>query len=168
MPSKAVKEALKKERNRKTPFVIPKKTKSKTKKNKKTKPLTKYETCKKNIIGQDMRLFKQGKLKQRNKQSVTSRQQAIAIALSMAEKKCKDKKNLADVRKENKKIRRKLSTSLKPVDVRNIIAKLKDLKNKKKHREYRTLKINLLSKIVLLPSINPEVKRDIRRYLKNE
>ena len=166
MPSKAVKEALKKERKKKVPFVIPRKTK--TKKTKKTKPLTKYEVCKKNIIGQDMRLFKQGKLKQRNKQPVTSRKQAIAIALSMAEKKCKDKKNLADVRKENKNMRRKLSTSLKPADVRNIIAKLKELKKKHKHREYRTLKINLLSKIVLQPSITPDVKRDIRRYLRNE
>lgn len=159
MSSKAVKESLKKERKTK---------KTKTKQRKTTKPLTKYEGCKKNIIGQDMRLFKQGKLKQRNNQPVTSRKQAIAIALSMAEKKCKDKKNLADVRKENKNMRRKLSTSLKPADVRNIIAKLKELKRKKKHREYRTLKIQLLSNIVLLPSITPDVKRDIRRYLRNE
>jgi hypothetical protein len=168
MPSKAVKDALKKERNRKTPFVIPKKVNPKAKKAKKTKPQTIYEVCKKNIIGQDMRLFKQGKLKQRNKQPVTSRKQAIAIALSMAEKKCKDKKNLADVRKENKKLRRKLSPSLKPVDVRNIITKLKELKRKKRSQEYRTLKINLLSQIFMLPSIPPEIKRDIKRYLKNE
>lgn len=166
MPSKAVKEALKKERNRKTPFVIPKKNKQT--KTKKAKPKTKYETCKTNIIGQDMRLFKQGKLKQRNKQPVTSRKQAIAIALSMAEKKCKDKKTLADVRKENKKIRRKLSESLNPVDIRNIIEKLKELKKKKRSREYRTLKIDLLSNILMSPSINPEITKDIRRYLRNE
>lgn len=166
MPSKAVKEALKKERNRKTPFVIPKKNKQT--KTKKTKPKTKYETCKTNIIGQDMRLFKQGKLKQRNKQPVTSRKQAIAIALSMAEKKCKDKKTLADVRKENKKIRRKLSESLNPVEIRNIIEKLKELKKKKRSREYRTLKIDLLSNILMSPSINPEITKDIRRYLRNE
>ena len=86
MLSNAVKEALKKERKKKKPFVIPKKTKSKTKKTKKTKTLTKYEVCKKNIIGQDMRLFKQGKLKQRNKQPVKTRKQAIAIALSWLKK----------------------------------------------------------------------------------
>jgi hypothetical protein len=172
--SKAVRDALKKERNRKTPFVIPKaktktKTKTKTKiNNSKAKPKTKYEACKTNIIGQDMRLFKQGKLKQRNKQPVTSRKQAIAIALSMAEKKCKDKKTLADVRKENKKIRRKLSAPLKPVDIRNIIAKLKELKKKKRSREYRTLKINLLSQILMSPSITPEMTKDIKRYLRNE
>jgi len=166
MSSKAVKEALKKERNRKTPFVIP--MKNKKTKNKKAKPKTKYETCKTNIIGQDMRLFKQGKLKQRNKQPVTSRKQAIAIALSMAEKKCKDKKTVVDIRKENKRIRRKLSESLNPVDIRNIIEKLKELKKKKRSREYRTLKIDLLSKILMLPSINPEITKDIRRYLRNE
>ena len=166
MPSKAVKEALKKERNRKTPFVIPKKNKQP--KTKKAKPKTKYETCKTNIIGQDMRLFKQGKLKQRNKQPVTSRKQAIAIALSMAEKKCKDKKTVVDIRKENKRIRRKLSESLNPVDIRNIIEKLKELKKKKRSREYRTLKIDLLSNILMSPSINPEITKDIRRYLRNE
>lgn len=166
MPSKAVKEALKKERNKKTPFVIPKKNNQT--KTKKAKPKTKYETCKTNIIGQDMRLFKQGKLKQRNKQPVTSRKQAIAIALSMAEKKCKDKKTVVDIRKENKRIRRKLSESLKPVDIRNIIEKLKELKKKKRSREYRTLKIDLLSNILMSPSINPEITKDIRRYLRNE
>ena len=166
MSSKAVKEALKKERNRKTPFVIPKKNKQT--KTKKAKPKTKYETCKTNIIGQDMRLFKQGKLKQRNKQPVTSRKQAIAIALSMAEKKCKDKKTVVDIRKENKRIRRKLSESLNPVDIRNIIEKLKELKKKKRSREYRTLKIDLLSNILMSPSINPEITKDIRRYLRNE
>ena len=168
--SKAVRDALRKERNRKTPFVIPKaktKTNTKTKKSK-AKPKTNYEACKTNIIGQDMRLFKQGKLKQRNKQPVTSRKQAIAIALSMAEKKCKDKKTLADVRKENKKIRRKLLAPLKPVDIRNIIAKLKELKKKKRSREYRTLKINLLSQILMSPSITPEMTKDIKRYLRNE
>ena len=172
--SKAVRDALKKERNRKTPFVIPKaktktKTKTKTKiNNSKAKPKTKYEACKTNIIGQDMRLFKQGKLKQRNKQPVTSRKQAIAIAFSMAEKKCKDKKTLVDVRKENKKIRRKLSAPLKPVDIRNIIAKLKELKTKKRSREYRTLKINLLSQILMSPSITPEMTKDIKIYLRNK
>ena len=134
----------------------------------KTNPKTKYETCKTNIIGQDMRLFKQGKLKQRNKQPVTSRKQAIAIALSMAEKKCKDKKTVVDVRKENKRIRRNLSESLKPVDIRNIIAKLKELKTKKRYREYRTLKIDILSKILMSPSLTPEITKDIRRYLRNE
>ena len=144
------------------------KHKTKPKIKSKTKPKAKYETCKTNMIGQDMRLFKQGKLKQRYKRPVVSRKQAIAIALSMAEKKCKNKKTVVDIRKENKRIRRKLSESLKPVDIRNIITKLKDLKKKKRSREYRTLKINLLSKILMSPSMNPEITKDIRRYLRNE
>ena len=135
------------------------------------KQKTDYEKCKKNIIGQDMRLFKQGKLKQRNKQPVKNRKQAIAIALSMAEHKCKNKKTRSDVRRENKKMRLKLSQdnqrALTSSDARRIIAKLKDLKQKKRSREYRTLKIHLLTSIVMTPTISPALLRDIRRYLRN-
>lgn len=148
-----------------------KKTKSKLK-SKVTSKKTTYEQCKKNIIGQDMRLFKQGKLKQRNKQPVKSRKQAIAIALSMAEAKCKNKKTRTDIRKENLNIQKKITLNekqiLRPVDVRNIITKLKDLKNKKRIREYRTLKIKLLSKLVMTPSISSEIKTILSRFLKNE
>jgi len=133
---------------------------------------TTYENCKTNIIGQDMRLFKQGKLKQRNKSPVKSRKQAIAIALSMAEKKCKDKKTLADVRRENAKIKRKLrkenKTPLRSSDVRNIITKLKDLKKKKQSREYRSLKIDLLSRIVMTSPVSPEIYKIVQTYLRNE
>ena len=148
-----------------------KKTKSKLK-SKVTSKKTTYEQCKKNIIGQDMRLFKQGKLKQRNKQPVKSRKQAIAIALSMAEAKCKNKKTRTDIRKENLNIQKKITLNekqiLRPVDVRNIITKLKDLKNKKRIREYRTLKIKLLLKLVMTPSISSEIKTILSRFLKNE
>jgi hypothetical protein len=148
-----------------------KKTKPKLKSNVSSKK-TKYEKCKTSIIGQDMRLFKQGKLKQRNKLPVKSRKQAIAIALSMAEAKCKNKKTRTDVRKENLIIQKKISLnqtqSLRPVDVRNIIAKLKDLKKKNRRREYRTLKIQLLSKLVMTQSISGEIKTILSRFLKNE
>lgn len=148
-----------------------KKTKSKLK-SKVTSKKTTYEQCKKNIIGQDMRLFKQGKLKQRNKQPVKSRKQAIAIALSMAEAKCKNKKTRTDIRKENLNIQKKITLNekqnLRLIDVRNIITKLKDLKNKKRIREYRTLKIKLLSKLVMTPSISSEIKTILSRFLKNE
>ena len=119
-----------------------------------------------------LRLFKQGKLKQRNKSPVKSRKQAIAIALSMAEKKCKDKKTLVDVRRENAKIKRKLrkenKTPLSSSDVRNIITKLKDLKKKKQSREYRTMKIDLLSRIVMTSPVSPEIYRIVQTYLRNE
>ena len=150
---------------------VSKKTKP-TPKSKASSKKTKYEKCKTSIIGQDMRLFKQGKLKQRNKQPVKSRKQAIAIALSMAEAKCKNKKTRADVRKENLIIQKKIalnqSQSLRLVDVRNIIAKLKDLKSKNRHREYRTLKIQLLSKLVMASSISGEIKTILSRFLRNE
>ena len=148
-----------------------KKTKAKPKV-KQVSSKTTYENCKTNIIGQDMRLFKQGKLKQRNKSPVKSRKQAIAIALSMAEKKCKDKKTLVDVRRENAKIKRKLrkenKTPLSSSDVRNIITKLKDLKKKKQSREYRTMKIDLLSRIVMTSPVSPEIYRIVQTYLRNE
>ena len=142
---------------------------SKTKKIKKSN----YENCKKNIVGQDMRLFKQGKLKLRNKQPVTNRKQAIAIALSMAEKKCKDKKTRVDIKKENKKIKQNLARSeykeaLNPNRVKEAIAKLKDLKSKNRSQEFRTLKIELLSRVVMSAPISPVILRDIQRYLRNE
>jgi len=147
------------------------KTKTKTKA-KRVSNKTTYENCKTNIIGQDMRLFKQGKLKQRNKSPVKSRKQAIAIALSMAEKKCKDKKTIVDVRRENAKIKRKLrkenKTPLRSSDVRNIITKLKDLKKKKQSREYRSLKIDLLSRIVITSPVSPEIYKIVQTYLRNE
>ena len=150
---------------------VSKKTKP-TPKSKASSKKTKYEKCKTSIIGQDMRLFKQGKLKQRNKLPVKSRKQAIAIALSMAESKCKNKKTRVDIRKENLIIRKKIALNqkqtLRPVDVRNIIAKLKDLKNKNRHREYRTLKIQLLSKLVMASSISGEIKTILSRFLRNE
>ena len=152
------------------------KTKAKTKAKAKSKRVSKkttYENCKTNIIGQDMRLFKQGKLTQRNKMPVKSRKQAIAIALSMAEKKCKDKKTPVDVRRENAKIKQKLQKDnnkipLRSSDVRTIITKLKDLKKKNKSREYRTLKINLLSRIVMTSPVSPDIYRVIQTYLRNE
>lgn len=152
-----------------------KKGASKTKKTKiKTKrKTTKYEECKKNIIGQDLRLFKQGNLKLRNKQPVTNRKQAIAIALSMAEKKCKDKKTKTDIRNENMKIRKNLDKSkykepLNSNRVREAIAKLKELKKEKKSQQYRTLKINLLSRIVMTSPISTVILRDIQLFLRNE
>ena len=134
---------------------------------------TKYEICKKNIIGQDMRLFKQGKLTQRNKQPVTNPKQAIAIALSMAENKCKNKKNSKDIRKENIKIKQKLAkdkykTPIKSADIRNIITKLKELKKNKRRTEYRTLKIDLLSRIIISSPISNTAMNEIKRYLRNE
>jgi hypothetical protein len=145
----------------------PSKKSNKSNKSKKSN----YEKCKTNIIGQDMRLFKQGRLKQRNKQPVKSRKQAIAIALSMAEQKCKDKKTRGDVRKENIKIRQTLSREndkapLNPAHVRTIITKLKDLKKQQRSREYRTLKINLLSRVIMSSPVSPEIARYIQRYLR--
>ena len=148
-------------------------TKSKQQ-NKKAKTKTNYERCKQNIIGQDMRLFKQGKLKLRNKQPVNNRKQAIAIALSMAEKKCENKKTRKDIQKENMKIKRKLAIeeNTKPIkvnDVRSIISKLKKLKKNKRHTEYRTLKIKLLSRIIMSsPPISSDILKVIKQYLRNE
>ena len=77
-----------------------------------------------------------------------------------------------DIRKDNARIRKKLSfdnsKSLKPSDVRNIIDKLKELKKQKRNSEYRTLKINLLSQIVMSSPISPQIMEIIQRYLRNE
>jgi hypothetical protein len=61
------------------------------KKNKKTK-LDKIKNCKQRKISQVMGEFKTKSLKLRNKKVVTNPKQAIAIALSIASKKCEKKK----------------------------------------------------------------------------
>jgi hypothetical protein len=144
---------------------------SKTKTNTKTK--TNYERCKQNIIGQDMRLFKQGKLKQRNKQPVKNRKQAIAIALSMAGKKCKSKRTRTDARRATIKMKKKLEKNSykNPItlnDMRNIIQKLKYLKDKKRYTAYRTLKLKILSQIIMTPSISSDTLKFAQNYLRNE
>ena len=139
----------------------------------KTKSKTEYERCKQNIIGQDLRLFKEGKLKQRNKQPVKNRKQAIAIALSMAEKKCVNKKTRTDARRSTMKIKKNLEKKNydNPVsinEIRNIISKLKYLKSKKRFTAYRTLKIKVLTKITMTPSITPNALKLIQNFLHNE
>ena len=77
-----------------------------------------------------------------------------------------------DIRRDNARIRKKLSfdnnKSLKPSDVRNIIDKLKELKKQKRNSEYRTLKIDLLSQIIMSSPISPQIIEIIQRYLRNE
>ena len=149
------------------------KPKMKSKSKSKMKFKTEYERCKQNIIGQDLRLFKEGKLKQRNKQPVKNRKQAIAIALSMAEKKCENKRTRTDARRSTMKIKRKLEKDNyeNPVsinEIRNIISKLKYLKSKKRFTAYRTLKIKVLTQITMTPSITPNALKLIQNFLRNE
>lgn len=61
----------------------------------------KYDTCRSKYLETIMKEFESKKLKLRNDKKVTDRKQAIAIALSMAQKKCKyTDKELTDVEKK--------------------------------------------------------------------
>ena len=60
---------------------------------------TKYEKCKIITMNKTMKEFEKGKLKDRSKEKIKSRKQAVAIGLSISEKKCKDKFSEEDYRK---------------------------------------------------------------------
>ena len=146
-------------------------------KSKKVKP-TSYEKCKKNIIGKDMRLFKQGKLELRNKQPVTSRKQAIAIALSMAERKCKDKRTSVDKKRDRLKLKSKLrrdvyKESIHIIDIKKAILRMKEYKKMNRYTALRTLQLETMSRILMAfpPYSNKPVSniilRDIQNYILN-
>jgi len=140
---------------------------------------TKYENCKNNIIGQDMRLFKEGKLKQRNDQPVSSRKQAIAIALSMAERKCSDKRTSADKKKDRLRLKLRLHRNsykepIKIIDIKKAILRMKEYKKMKRYTALRTLQLETMSRVLMaLPphSAKPVpniILRDIQRYILSE
>ena len=53
-------------------------------------------------------------------------------------------------------------------EMRNIIKKLKYLKDKKRYTKYRTLKLKILSQIVMTPSISSDALKFAQNYLRNE
>ena len=60
---------------------------------------TKVEKCERKKVGLIMREFKEGSLKRRNKKTVKNQKEAVAIALSVAKKKCSKKKSKKTSRK---------------------------------------------------------------------
>jgi hypothetical protein len=78
-----------------------------------------YKTCKADIVEETMREFKKEKLKTKSKRLITDRNQAIAVALSMAGSQCHYTK--ADANKLIEKVDRNLNNKKKELILSNII-----------------------------------------------
>ena len=140
---------------------------------------TKYEECKQNIISGEIRAFNLGRLKTRTGAIVTSRKQAIAIAISVAEKKCKGKFTKIDHKKANDRMKQKLKKEhynehITITEVQRAIAQMKRFKSEKKYAPLRQLQRNVMARILMafppnetnrpIPNI---ILRDIQKYIVN-
>ena len=157
-------------------------TKSKNKKKKSVRKSrqTDYEKCRKQIISNDMSIFKKGKLKTSNGAKVTSRKQAIAIAISVADKKCKDKWTKTDFDKNTNIMKNKLKkTNYKQQitisEIQRAILQMKHLKKNKKYSALHKLQRDVMARIIMgFPpnqmdkSFSPIILRDIQKYIINE
>lgn len=101
---------------------------------------TKYEECKKEIMDMIMKEYEQGKLK-----NAKSRKQAIAIGLSMSERKCKSKIGINDYKNIEENIEnRKLSVAL----VKDSVLLYNYYKKNKQYKKASNLKDNITKKVL--------------------
>ena len=141
---------------------------------------TNYDKCKQDMIRGSMYAFKSGKLKTNTGVIVTSRNQALAISISVASSKCKDKFTGKDYKKGNERMKKKLKkTNYKElitiVEVQRAIMQMKRLKNEKKHTPLRHLQRDTMARILMAFPPNETNKpipqiilRDIQKYIIND
>lgn len=141
---------------------------------------TNYDKCRGKVIGTDMAIFKKGKLKSRDGSIVTSRKQAIAIAISTANRKCKDKWSKADYKKGNDRMKKKLKkTNYKQhitiAEVQRAILQMKRLKSERKYPKLRHLQRDVMARILMAfppneqnKEIPPIILREIQKYIVND
>ena len=60
---------------------------------------TKYDTCHEKTMDKYMKKFEKGELKDRSNKKIKSRKQAVAIALSISDKKCEKNFSIEDYKK---------------------------------------------------------------------
>lgn len=139
-----------------------------------------YTECKQEYIRAVMREFKKKQLKLRNGDRVTSKRQAIAIALSMAQRKCKiGTKSLKAIEKKVIKFltndTRKISGDRIPlanvIETRLLIKNLLKMKDKHRAMKYEKLLIARIKKanrkgIYVTDNIKKEL-RTINRMLRD-
>ena len=114
-----------------------------------------YEKCREKFLAQILGEFEKGKLKMANKKKIKKRTQAIAIALSMAQRNCKyTKKDLKEVEEKVmmflKNDKRKISK--KRIPLTNVIETRVLIKNYIKSKNNK--KAKLLYKLLMLRIIN--------------
>ena len=141
---------------------------------------TDYDRCRGKVIGTDMAIFKKGKLKSRDGSIVTSRKQAIAIAISTANRKCKDKWTNADYKKGNNRMKKKLKKTnykhhITIAEVQRAIQQMKRLKSDRKYPKLRQLQRDVMARILMAfppneqnKEIPPIILREIQKYIVND
>ena len=116
-----------------------------------------YDKCRKKFLAQILGEYERGALKMANYKKVKKRKQAIAIALSMAQRNCKyTKKDLREVEEKVmmflKKDKRKISE--KRIPLTNVIETRILIKNYIKMK--KTNKAKKLYKLLMLRILNAE------------
>lgn len=109
-----------------------------------------YEKCREKYLSQILGEFEKNKLKLRNNKIVKNRNQAIAIALSIAQKKCKhsdkelkevESKVMMFLKKDTRKIAEKKVPLTNVIETKVLIKNFIKLKNNKKAKELYKLLI---------------------------
>ena len=131
-----------------------------------------YEKCREKFLAQILGEYEKGKLKMRNDKKVKKRNQAIAIALSMAQRNCKyTKKDLREVeekvmmflKNDKRKISKKRIPLTNVIETRILIKNyLKMGKKTKAKKLYKLLMLRIIkaekSGIKISPNIIKEVE----------
>ena len=92
-------------------------------------PNTSYEKCRDKVIESHMKGYEMGKLKTRSGKKVTSRGQAIAMSLSIADDKCEKKMGKEDIEDLVKKV----EDFMKENENNRVVLKKSDLKRFKEY-----------------------------------
>lgn len=114
-----------------------------------------YDKCREKYLSQILGEFEKKKLKLRNDKIVKNRNQAIAIALSIAQKKCKhsdkelkevENKVMMFLKKDTRKISEKKVPLTNVIETKVLIKNFIKLKNNKKAKELYKL---LIKRIIM-------------------
>lgn len=123
--------------------------------------MTKYENCKKNLMHKIVTEFNAGKLKSSSGHKVKSKQQAIAIGLTMSQNKCKKHFSKNDKDKLKKKVDRFLEKEkLSYSGVLDVI-KYIDMINGKSKTEYKYKLITFILHISTKQKIPKKISDEI-------
>ena len=130
-----------------------------------------YDKCREKFLAQILGEYEKGKLKMRNEKKVKKRNQAIAIALSMAQRNCKyTRKDLREVEEKVmvflKKDKRKISEKRIPltnvIETRILIKNyIKIGKQTKAKKLYKLLMLRILKSENLGIKISPNIIKEV-------
>ena len=125
--------------------------------------MTSYEKCKKDTINKILKKF------ERNNKNKKSKQQRIAIALSISEKECKKKINEKDIKKMEDKVKKMIDKNkIQLTNINNSIYLLNYYKSKKKNSKVLRLE-NKIMKLLLVnfKNVSNNAVNTFNKYLKS-